>query len=167
MLSPVTKEISGYSVHFRPLPATKAFVLAKRVGSLLLPMLKSIDLSDLKKDIDFSKIFDTLSEALATLSDEDAISIVVESLRGSTITAPGLAPMEIQSNAEVDSIFAGDLEAMYQIVFESWKYNKLAPFKLAARFGLQMKTTDTSSEAADTETKFGPKLALSGASMMK
>ena len=167
MLSPVTKEISGYSVHFRPLPATKAFVLAKRVGSLLLPMLKSIDLSDLKKDIDFSKIFDTLSEALATLSDEDAISIVVESLRGSTITAPGHAPMEIQSNAEVDSIFAGDLEAMYQIVFESWKYNKLAPFKLAARFGLQMKTTDTSSEAADTETKFGHKLALSGASMMK
>lgn len=167
MLSPVTKEISGYSVHFRPLPATKAFVLAKRVGSLILPMLKSIDLSDLKKDIDFSKIFDTLSEALATLSDEAAVSIVVESLRGSTITAPGLAPVEIQSNAEVDSIFAGDLEAMYQIVFESWKYNKLAPFKLAARFGLQMKTTDTSSEAADTETKFGPKLALSGASMMK
>ena len=117
MLSPVTKEISGYSVHFRPLPATKAFVLAKRVGSLLLPMLKSIDISDLKKDVDFSKIFDTLSEALATLSDEAAVSIVVESLRGSTITAPGMPPVEIQSNAEVDSLFAGDLESMYQIVF--------------------------------------------------
>ena len=167
MLSPVTKEISGYSVHFRPLPATKAFVLAKRVGSFLLPMLKSIDISDLKKDIDFSKIFDTLSEALATLSDEAAVSIVVESLRGSTITAPGFAPVEIQSNAEVDSIFAGDLETMYQIVFEAWKYNKLAPFKLAARFGLQTKVTDTSSEAAGTETKRGPRLAMSGVSPMK
>ena len=34
MISPVTKDISGFSVHFRPLPATKAFELAMRVGAL-------------------------------------------------------------------------------------------------------------------------------------
>ena len=66
-----------------------------------------------------------------------------------------------------DALFAGDLETMYQIVFEAWKYNKLAPFKLAARFGLQTKVTDPSSAAAGTETNRGPRLAMSGVSPMK
>lgn len=167
MLSPVTKDISGFSVHFRPLPATKAFTLAKRVGSLVLPLLKSIDLSDLKKDIDLSGIFEAVSNALANLRDEDAVSLLVDSLKGSTVTAPGQAPVEINDQSDVDAVFQGELEALYQIVFESWKYNKLAPFKLAARFGLKMKETATSSEAAGTETKPGQKLALSGASQAK
>lgn len=167
MISPVTKNFSGFSVHFRPLPATKAFLLAKKVGSLVLPLLKSIDLSNLEKDIDFSAIFDGISDALANLSDKEAVSILVESLRGSTVTAPNMAPVEIVDENSLDAVFQGELETMYQIVFEAWKYNKLAPFKFAARFGLQMKTTSTSSEAADTETKPGPKLALSGTSMPK
>lgn len=167
MLSPVTKDISGFSVHFRPLPATKAFTLAKRVGSLVLPLLKSIDLSDLKKDIDLSGIFEAVSNALANLRDEDAVSLLVDSLKGCTITAPRQAPVEINDQSDVDAVFQGELEALYQIVFESWKYNKLAPFKLAARFGLKMNETATSSEAAGTETKPGQKLALSGASQAK
>lgn len=167
MLSPVTKDISGFSVHFRPLPATKAFTLAKRVGSLVLPLFKSIDLSDLKKDIDLSGIFEVVSNALANLRDEDAVSLLVDSLKGSTVTAPGQAPVEINDRSDVDAVFQGELEALYQIVFESWKYNKLAPFKLAARFGLKMNETTTLSEAAGTETKPGQKLALSGASQAK
>ena len=167
MISPVTKDFSGFSVHFRPLPATKAFLLAKKVGLLVLPLLKSIDLSNLEKDIDFSEIFDGISDALANLSDKEAVSILVESLKGSTITAPNMAPVEIVDETSLDAVFQGELETMYQIVFEAWKYNKLAPFKFAARFGLQMKTTSTSSEAADTETKLGPRLALSGTLMPK
>lgn len=167
MLSPVTKVFGDFSVHFRPLPATKAFTLAKRVGALLLPLLKSIDLSDMEKEIDFSSIFDSLSETLARLPDDTAVGILVDSLAGSTITAPGQPATEIQSSKEIDVLFSGELETLYQIVFESWKYNKLAPFKFAARFGLSMKKTDTSSEAADTETKFGQKLALSGNSIQK
>lgn len=167
MLSPVTKDISGFSVRFRPLPATKAFTLAKRVGSLVLPLLKSIDLSDLEKDIDLSEIFEAVSNALAGLRDEDAVNLLVDSLKGTTITAPGQVPVEINEQSDVDAVFQGELEALYQIVFESWKYNKLAPFKLAARFGLQMKKTATFGEAADTEKKPGQKLALSGNSEMK
>ena len=167
MLSPITKDISDYSVHFRPLPATRAFVLAKRVGAFALPVLKSIDLSNLGGEIDLNKIIDGISNALASLPDDEAVDIIVDSLRGSTITAPGQAPVEITDRSQVDAIFAGDLETMYQIVFEAWKYNKLAPFKLAARFGLQTKVTDTSSEAAGTETKRGQRLAMSGVSPMK
>jgi len=167
MLSPVTKEISGFSVHFRPLPATKAFTLAKRVGALVLPLLKTIDLSDLKKDIDFFSILDGISEALANLPDEVAVKILVDSLEGSTVTAPQMAPVEITDQASVDAVFQGELETLYQVVFESWKYNKLAPFKLAARFGLQTTKTATSGEAASTETEHGQKLALSGASLPK
>ena len=167
MISPVTKDFSGFSVHFRPLPATKAFLLATNVGSLVLPLLKSIDLSNLEKDIDFSAIFDGISDTLANLSDKEAVGILVDSLRGSTITAPGLAPVEINDESSLDMVFQGELETMYQIVFEAWKYNKLAPFKFAARFGLQMNKTSTSSEAADSETTPGQKLALSGASTPK
>ena len=54
MISPVTKEISGFSVRFRPLKATKAFTLAKRVGLLLLPVLKGLDLSSVQKEVDIS-----------------------------------------------------------------------------------------------------------------
>ena len=167
MISPVTKDFSGFSVHFRPLPATKAFLLAKKVGSLVLPLLKSIDLSNLEKDIDFSAIFDGISDALANLSDKDAVSILVESLKGSTITAPNMAPVEIVDETSLDAVFQGELETMYQIVFEAWKYNKLAPFKLAASFGLTMTPTGTSEEAASTGMKSGTRLAVSGVSPQK
>lgn len=162
MISPVTKEISGFSVYFRPLPATKAFTLAKRVGASILPVIKSIDLENLEKEVDIGKLLDGISETLASLSDDVAVSLVVESLRGCTITAPGMAPVEVNGPQEIDAIFQGELEAMFSIVVESWKYNKLAPFKLAARFGIGTKATDTSGEAADTGSKPGPKLALSG-----
>src|SRR5574344_572518 len=155
MISPVTKDISGFSANFRPLPATKAFVLAKRVGEIALPLLKSIDLSDLKADIDLGKILDVVTSIFSTLSDDKAISLVVDSLMGCTIVPPGQAPIEIQSAADVDAAFQGELEAMYEIVVESWRYNKLAPFKLAARFGFQMNKIDTSSEAATTGRKPG------------
>ena len=160
MISPVTKDISGFSVHFRPLPATKAFTLAKRVGTLALPMLKSVDLSNLKAEIDLSKVLDGLVDTLANLSDSEAVNLVVDSLSGCTIVPPGQAAIDIQSSADVDTAFQGELEAMYEIVVESWKYNKLAPFKLAARFGLQTAKIATLSEAANIEKKSGPRLAM-------
>ena len=92
---------------------------------------------------------------------------MVDSLKGCTITAPGLPPVEIQSSTDIDTVFQGELEAMYSIVLESWKFNKLAPFKLAARFGLQSRTTATSEGAEPTETKHGPGVALSGHSPEK
>ena len=160
MISPVTKDISGFSVHFRPLPATKAFELAMRVGCVALPLVKCIDLENLKKDIDIGKLLESAVDAIAGLSPTDAVSLVVESLKGCTITAPGSAPVDINGASDVDVVFQGELDAMYEIVLESWKYNKLAPFKLAARFGFRTTPTATSGEAASTGTKHGQKLAL-------
>jgi len=167
MLSPITKEIDNFSVRFRPLPATKAFTLAKRVGALVLPLLKSFDLSKLNAEVDFNSIIDGVIETLSGLPDDKAVGIIVDSLQGCTIVAPGKPAIEINGISDVDDVFQGELEAMYSIVLESWKYNKLAPFRLAARFGVQTKATSTSEEAASTETKSGPKLALSGASPQK
>ena len=160
MISPVTKDISGFSVHFRPLPATKAFELAMRVGRIALPLVKCIDLENLKKDVDFGRLLDGAVDAIAGLSADEAVSLVVESLKGCTITAPNAAPLDINGASDVDAIFQGELDAMYEIVIESWKYNKLAPFKLAARFGFRTTPTATSGEAASTGTKHGQKLAL-------
>ena len=167
MLSPITKEISGFSVHFRPLPATRAFTLAKRVGALVLPVIKGIDISDPKAELDLSALIDSVVDVLSSLPDDNAVQLIVDSLQGSTITAPGQPPVEVNDRVAVDSVFQGELEAMYMVVLESWKYNKLAPFRLAARFGLQMTPTGTSDEAASTETKSGTKLALSGVSPQK
>lgn len=159
MLSPVTKDIAGFNVRFRPLPATTAFTLAKRVGAALLPILKTLDLSNLSAQVDVDKLIDAAAQVLSELPDDKAVGIFVDSLMGSTITPPGGVPTEINSRAEIDSLFCGELEALYLVVFESWKYNKLAPFKLAARFGLQPKTTGTSEAAASTANKPGPALA--------
>ena len=79
MISPVTKEIGGFSVRFRPLPATSAFTLAKRVGALLLPVLKTLDLSNLSAEVDLSTLLDTVVDVLANTTDERAVGIVVES----------------------------------------------------------------------------------------
>lgn len=160
MISPVTKDISGFSVHFRPLPATKAFELAMRVGRIALPLVKCIDLENLEKDVDFGMLLDGAVDAIAGLSPSEAVSLVVESLKGCTIAAPNAAPLDINGASDVDAIFQGELDAMYEIVLESWKYNKLAPFKLAARFGFRTKPTATSGEAASTGTKHGQKSAL-------
>ena len=167
MLSPITKEISGFSVHFRPLPATRAFTLAKRVGALVLPVLKGIDLADLKAEVNLTSLIDSIVGVLSSLPDDQAVQLIVDSLQGSTITAPGQPPVEVQDRTAVDAVLQGELEAMYLIVLEAWKYNKLAPFKLAAHFGLQMTPTDTSGEAASTGMTSGPKLALSGVSPQK
>lgn len=160
MLSPITKEIDNFSVRFRPLPATKAFTLAKRVGAIVLPLLKSFDLSKLNAEVDLNSIIDGIIETLSGLPDDKAVGIIVDSLQGCTIVAPGKPAIEINGISDVDEVFQGELEAMYSIVLESWKYNKLAPFKLAARFGFQTTQTDTSSEAASTPRKPGPALAL-------
>ena len=69
MLSPITKEIENFSVRFRPLPATKAFTLAKRVGTLVLPLVKSIDLSKMSEDVNLNSIIDGIIEMLADLPD--------------------------------------------------------------------------------------------------
>ena len=167
MLSPITKEISGFSVHFRPLPATRAFTLAKNVGAIVLPVLKGINLADLKAEVDLSSLIDSVVGVLSSLPDAQAVQLIVDSLQGSTITAPGQAPVEVSDRAAVDAVFQGELEAMYMIVLESWKYNKLAPFKLAASFGLTMTPTGTSEEAASTGTKSGTRLAMSGVSPQK
>ena len=141
--------------------------LAKRVGTLVLPLVKSIDLSKLSEDVNINSIIDGIIETLSELPDEKAVGIIVDSLKGCTITAPGMPPVEIQDSSSIDAVFKGELEAMYSIVLESWKFNKLAPFKLAARFGLQPRTTATSEGAEPTETRPGPGLALSGASPAK
>ena len=167
MISPITKEIENFSVRFRPLPATKAFTLAKRVGTVILPLIKGLDFSSPNKEIDLGEIIDGAVDALGEFDDEKAIGIIVDSLKGCTITAPGQPAVEINSSEDIDNVFQGELETMYKIIFESWKYNKLAPFKLAARFGVQMKTTDTLDEAASTGTRRGPGLAMSGVSPMK
>lgn len=159
MISPVTKEIGGFAVRFRPLPATSAFTLAKRVGALVLPVLKTLDLSNLSADVDLNVLIDTAAAILSDTTDERAVGIVVDSLIGLTITPPGGTPVEITDRSTVDSVFCGELEAMYLVVFESWRYNKLAPLKMAARFGIQMKPTGTSSEAASSVNAPGPALA--------
>lgn len=159
MISPVTKTISGFEVRFRPLPATKAFTLAKRVGAALLPILSTLDLNNLKAEVDIAKLLGGFQEILSKLPDETAVGIITDSLRGYTITPPGEVPVEINSTQDVDKVFQGELDALYEIVGESWRYNKLAPFKLAARFGFQMKETDTSSEAGGTGTRPGVALA--------
>ena len=117
--------------------------------------------------MNLNSIIDGIIEMLADLPDEKAVGIIVDSLKGCTITAPGMPPVEIQSSTDIDAVFQGELEAMYSIVLESWKFNKLAPFKLAARFGLQPRTTATSEGAEPTETRHGPGLALSGHSPAK
>lgn len=159
MISPVTKEIGGFFVRFRPLPATSAFTLAKRVGALLLPVLKTLDLSNLSADVDLSTLIDTVVDVLANTTDERAVGIVVDSLVGLTITPPGGVPTEILDRSTVDSVFCGELEAMYLVVFESWRYNKLAPLKMAARFGLRPAPTNTSEGAASSASAPGPALA--------
>lgn len=167
MLSPITKDISGFSVRFRPLPATRAFTLAKRVGSLVLPVLKSLDLSKPEADVDMSSLLDSVSSVLGSLCDSAAVSIIVDSLQGCTVTAPGQPAVEIQDAGQVDAVFQGELETMYQVILESWKYNRLIPFKLAARFGIQTSQTPTSEGAAGTGTGHGVGLALSGTSPQK
>lgn len=159
MLSPVTKEIEGFSVTFRPLPATEAFTLAKRVGVMLLPLLKSLDLTDLKAEVNLDSLMSGLADVLSELPDDKAVAIVVDSLKGSTIVAPNQPAVEILGRSDVDKIFCGELDAMFAIVFEAWKYQKLAPFRLAARYGSLLKLTGISSEAAGTPNKPGPALA--------
>lgn len=162
MLKPMTKTIGGYAVTFVPLPATSAAALDVRVVRLLLPVLNSVDLSkvtDLKADVDLSGVLPAIQGALATLDTASINALLIDSLTGCTIVAPGQPAEEVTSLDVIDRLFAGELDTMYRVVFESWRFNRLSPFKLAATFGLHPQGTATSAPQSETPSAHGLKLA--------
>lgn len=158
MLKPITKRINDYDVTFVPLPATSAASLDLRVASLIMPVLNALDLDNVKADVDIKKLLGAIQGSLAMLDAGRVRSLLLDSLTGCTIVAPGSPAVEVTSLDVLDSLFAGELESMYLAVFEAWRFNKLSPFKLADRFGVKIGTTATSGAQGERHDGFGLKL---------
>lgn len=159
MLTPTTKKIGGYSVTYIPLQATIAASLDLKVSSLIMPIVKSLDFSNLKAEVNIPELLGAVSQAIAMLDERRVVDLLLTSLRGCTIQAPGRAPVEVTSEEVLDDLFAGELETLYKAVFESWKFNKLSPFALATRFGVKIGETSTSDAVEEPHAGPGLKLA--------
>lgn len=159
MLQPKVIEVQGFQVSLVPLNAIKAARLDKKVTGLVLPLLAGLDLDNLAK-VDVSDLTGRLAEVVTGLPDESLEALLVESLSGSTIIPPGQAAIEITGPGALNQAFTGELDALYQCVWEAWKFNRLSPFRLAARFGVKMPTTPTSGPETSEAKPSGLKLAM-------
>lgn len=158
MLMPTAQKIDDYNVTFYPLDALKVMCLDKKVAALVSPVMKIINPDEMDKEVNFAEIGGILSDALNSLTDDALISLVTESLRGCTITAPNQAPVQIDSSSQIGELFKGAVDTLYKVVFESWRYNKLTPFVLLQRIGLKVPKIDSSSEEKEPQRSGGLKL---------
>ena len=161
MLTPATKTFGDIQVTFVPLPLLAASAIDARVAALVLPLLELLETTDLSKmDINLKALGTIMSRTLAGLSTQAQTDLIVDSLRGCTVTAPGKAPAEITDADSLNKILEGaGLDVLYQIVFEAWRFNKLSPFVLAARIGLKTLPIPSFTEPKDGAKAPGLKLA--------
>lgn len=168
MLSPVTKTFGDVSVTFMPRNLLEVAALDVRVAQFALPFLDALGIGDsleklldVKAEVDFSRVLSAVRGTIAALSPADAVSLIADSLKGATLVYPGHAPVTANEQT-ISEAFAGDLQSIYLATFEAWRYLKLTPFTLAARFGVATAPTATSGQAEPTPRPCGPGLALSG-----
>lgn len=161
MLTPATKTFNGYKVTFIPLPLLDASVVDTRVASLVMPLLELLDTTDLSKmDINLKVLGNIMARTLSGLSRDAQTSLIVDSLRGCTISGPGQPAVEVVDASSLNQALNGaGLDTLYQVLFESWRYNKLSPFALVARFGLKIPETPTSKGPQDEASPHGIRLA--------
>lgn len=168
MLETTTKVIDNYSITYFPLGAMGAMKLDAKVVRLVAPILKNAskflpDESAVKvssfMDADVSLLVDAFMSSLDSLSEKELESIVLLSLKGCTVVAPGKAPVQVQDVASIDAAFTGNLEVLYKAVYESWRYNNLTPFALLSRIGQRTQETSSSSTQDEATRPSGLRLA--------
>lgn len=165
MLQPTTLSVDALQITYTPLPILKASHLDAVVLSIVMPVITSItgivdiEKLDLSSDISLDGLGRVLGTALANLSEGVQETLIVGSLAGATVVAPGCPAIEIRDSATLNQAFQGQaLETLYKAVLEAWRFNKLTPFTLMARFGFQ-DLTDIVKRPKDEAKKSGLKLA--------
>ncbi len=165
MLKPTTLSVDELQITYTPLPILKASHLDAAVLSIVMPVITSItgivdiEKLDLSSDLSLDGLGRILGSTLAGLSEAVQETLIVGSLAGATIVAPGCPAIEIRDPATLNQAFQGQaLETLYKAVLESWRFNKLTPFTLMARFGSQ-NLTDFVKRPKDEVKKSGLKLA--------
>lgn len=160
MIAPSTKAIDGLQVNFVPLDILDVSHLDARLLALLMPLMATLDLTDLSKDIDVSLLTSKLSGVLSGLTKASQQALIVDSLMGSTVVAPGRPAIEINDAASLNKAFSGcSVETLYKVLWEAWRFNKLTPFVLAGRFGVKIATILTPDQPTEDPEPHGLKLA--------
>lgn len=160
MITPSNKAIDGLQVSLVPLAILDASHLDARLLALLMPLMATLDIKDLSKDVDVSLLMSKISGVLSGLTRSAQVSLMVDTLRGSTIVAPGSPAVEIQDEPSFNRAFLGcPLETLYKVLWEAWKFNKLSPFVLAERFGVKIAPTLTSGQPTEEPSRPGLRLA--------
>lgn len=165
MLETTTKEINGYRITYFPLPARAAAKLDLKVVRSLSPILKGLskftgsqdDTLASVMDMDVSALGDIASSVLSSIDDAFMDDLMLSSLRGCTVCAPGAAPVQVDTLEDIDKCFH-DIDALYKAVYESWRYNRLSPFVLWQRIGQKTQRTGTSGTQEGETPRAGLKL---------
>lgn len=188
MLKVENKRIGGMDFQFSPMPVLKAARLDKKVIGLIIPIItgfggivetlfqdvvqgKESDVTgdattmtdamhDILKDLDFDRISSALIQSFDSLRDEELQALILGSLYDVTATVPGHGAVEITTEASLDIVFSRKLSLMYQVMFESWRYNKFTPFAVLDLIGAQ-ETIDGLDKGTEKHKSTGLKLVRS------
>ena len=148
MIQPKTIDINGLKFYTQPLPAMRAVILDKKIVTLLIPVLGSLDGLKLDDEINFDEITTHLSDALAKLTDSDFKQFLLELLSTTTYQGEvgGTEENEALSESAINKIFQGRLKSMYTLMFRIMEYNKFSPFELLGDGAEILKTLSSSSQ---------------------
>ena len=130
---------------FQPvlLPALEAGALDIQVCALIAPILKSLTGLSLDAEIDPEVLFDSVTQALQSLTKEKFALLMVETLSNTSYVTTNKSPQRLTEEG-INTIFQGKLVSLYKTFYEVIKFNKFLPFEFVGVGGIEMKTILTS-----------------------
>lgn len=149
MLEPKDLTIDNVRFNLTPLRGLKVLRLDKKVISLLLPVFKGLDISNMNDEIDLGRVMEGLTSSLDSLDDVSYEKFIIDLFSSTTIVEEGKAPYNLDSQT-LDTMGIQPT-TLYKAMFEVMKYNKFTPFALglggsgiAKMFGSAVQTEKTS-----------------------
>lgn len=121
-----TRKIAGLDVRSTQLPALASFNLLTKLGRIVAPVLKEIDIDALNMDDDISVLAGPLAALFAALDPDDSGPLLREILSQTAVTmddSDGLRLEELTSGDAINRVFAGRLKMMFEVVVFALKVN--------------------------------------------
>lgn len=148
MIDTKKTEIKGLTFYIKPFSGFAAVKLDKAVIQLISPALKGLD-------GDLGVIGSAISETLSQMNERSYETFLKNMLSETLVEVENFQdPQPVMT--QFDSVFQGNIMALYQLLYEIMEHNRFSFFELVGGgFGIQK--TGLSKEASKIKRKFGKK----------
>lgn len=147
MLPPKKKVIGGKEFTFKPMNPLHLSHVNVNVVRVLAPLLQGAEglldnvnsIEDIldedgqvdlgKVNVNFKDLTSVLVGALAELDEVTQNRLILDTLKYVQVVLPNQGLVDLDSEMLIGMAFECDVDSMYAVMFEAWRFNRLTPFK--------------------------------------